>query len=799
MRGFAVRRAERRHTRTNIGAAVAVVALLAVPAAALLVTTALRTDAATFGGNAWAWGLNANGEVGDGTTSERPTPVQVHLPDAVRLVSGSVGNSFVVALDDTGQAWAWGNTLGNGTFGTTSEVPVRVSMPAGVTFTQVSAGDGDAVGLDTSGHVWEWGSDTTGLVLNGPNGPNSGVPVRVSMPADLTFTTVSAGPYSVVAALDSSGRAWTWGDNSQGELGDGGIEQATGAPVAVRMPPNTTFTAISAGGIGGPYGGARVAALDQNGHVWDWGDNSAGEIGTGTAGNAVQTPFAVPTPPGVGSFASVLAASGATFALDHSGRLWGWGFDLGGSLGDGTPISYVGDNAAAPRLAVAPPGLTVASLGCAATYCMALDGQGTARWIGGTADPNVATQLASFAPIPVPDGVRFTALLSGGSGQTAVALTGSLATTSTNDVSTIATSLSTPREAFASVGAVVVGAAIAAGAALFITFPSNLFNLTLQENYAEIRAWLLRLVAPLRRRRSHARQPKARAAPRSRPSSGLVFAGVMLVGALLGDFNDPGFGLHRSSLITYAATVLALSVGVAITAAVTAAYHRRRHGSAPLSLHALPAGLAIAAACVIISRLSGFQPGYLYGVVIGVVFARELPRNQKGHVVALTSLATVIVSIIAWLLWSLANDSATKPGAGWGITLVDDLLGTVFVIGLVGTVIGMLPLRFLPGWTLKVWRADAWAGVFVVAFFLLVQVMLRPRDAHRGSAPLATTIALFVVFGGLSIGMREYFAWRRRRADGRPTPPLRERMRELLGPAAMPPSTSEPEPGAPHT
>lgn len=92
--------------------------------------------------------------------------------------------------------------------------------------------------------------------------------------------------------------------------------------------------------------------------------------------------------------------------------------------------------------------------------------------------------------------------------------------------------------------------------------------------------------------------------------------------------------------------------------------------------------------------------------------------------------------------------------------MADDFLSALFVGGLVGTVVSLLPLRFLPGHKLQSWHKGAWAVTFGLALFLLVDAVLRP-DSHlvgRSHTPLLTVAALFVVFGGGSLLFRRHFA-----------------------------------------
>ena len=109
---------------------------------------------------------------------------------------------------------------------------------------------------------------------------------------------------------------------------------------------------------------------------------------------------------------------------------------------------------------------------------------------------------------------------------------------------------------------------------------------------------------------------------------------------------------------------------------------------------------------------------------------------------------------ITRLAWIPVNHAALHPHAGFAIVLLDDILGSVFVAGLVGTVLGLFPLRFMPGHRLASWHRGAWAAVFFIAVFGLVQVVLRPGSGlgHPGTAPVATVVTLFLAFGAASVG-----------------------------------------------
>jgi hypothetical protein len=323
--------------------------------------------------------------------------------------------------------------------------------------------------------------------------------------------------------------------------------------------------------------------------------------------------------------------------------------------------------------------------------------------------------------------------------------------------STIAATLPTPAAAFSSVGHTVVSAGVAAAAVLLITFPANLFNRTLEENYEDI-------VAFWRRRMPWLARVRARLiADRSRRRNLLAVALVLLVGALLGGFLDPNFGFNRSSAATFVAVIVSALWGILVGTLAVFAYRKARHRDTHWGLRPLPAGLGIAAACVVISRLSDFQPGYLYGVVCVGVFTGALARSEHGRALLISTLVTVILAVAAWFAWAPVNAAAVQPGASWPMVELDDVLGAIFIGGLIAATIGMIPLRFLPGGAIAAWHRGVWAAVSVIVTFAFVEIMLNPgTGGHPGHASPVTAIVLFVVFGAGSVLFALYFARRRR-------------------------------------
>jgi hypothetical protein len=245
-------------------------------------------------GKGYCWGNNASGQLGDGSTaSYSSVPVAVDTSgalDGTTLTQISANLAITCALDSSGAAYCWGpggsGGLGDGSTAN-SDVPVAVDTTgvlAGKTLTQVSVGDAQACGLDTSAAAYCWGDNANGQLGDGTPDAYSDVPVRIDTAGVLagkTLTQITAG-WQHTCALDSAGRAYCWGmdtSSATGDLGDGDTINSA-VPVAVDASgvlAGKTLTQVSADGY-------LTCAVDTAGAVYCWGDNLDGDLGDdGTA------------------------------------------------------------------------------------------------------------------------------------------------------------------------------------------------------------------------------------------------------------------------------------------------------------------------------------------------------------------------------------------------------------------------------------------------------------------------------------------------------------------------------------
>ena len=274
-------------------------------------TLALQND-----GTVWAWGKNDAGQLGDGTTTDRPTPVQVRGLTGVRAVAA--GSVHSVALKQDGTVWVWGDNSYLGTGSPTPQLTTPVQMPGLSSIVAISASQDTSYAVKSDGTLWAWGTNVNGVLGDGTTSTRL-VPVQV---LDLTqVVSVSASAFHVIA-VERDGSVWAWGDNSVGQQGNG-----TASPNPVLVPERvTSLSSVTAVSAGWDYS----MAIKADGTLWAWGSNANGQLGNLASG---YVPAIVP---GLSGVRSVAASQGATIAATSDGTVWAWGQNFDGQLGNGT-------------------------------------------------------------------------------------------------------------------------------------------------------------------------------------------------------------------------------------------------------------------------------------------------------------------------------------------------------------------------------------------------------------------------------------------------------------------------------
>ena len=327
------------------------------------------------------------------------------------------GSVFSMVIGGDGSVWTFGKNdhgqLGIGEVGPPVPRPVRAEIPQGVRIAAVSGGSNHALAVDTDGGLWAWGRNQFGQALAQP-GATAVSPQPVPMPNEdgrpVRFVAVSAG-YEISAAIDANGGLWTWGSSTHGGLGQGRLVfQTEGRPQRVVFPEPVSVAQVS-------VGQTHSLALDTTGRIWSWGLNDRGQLGNGRAHadsvlGTVYTPELVDMPAGT-SFSVVAAGDQFSIAVDRAGRAWAWGVNGLGQLGTGT----TGDEPK-PRQVAMPWGTRFSEVASGDMFALALDTDGRVWGWGWNALGQLgvgggASVISTPAMSVMPQGVRFLTISAG--------------------------------------------------------------------------------------------------------------------------------------------------------------------------------------------------------------------------------------------------------------------------------------------------------------------------------------------------------------------------------------------------
>ncbi|GAB3587863.1 hypothetical protein GCM10027345_39140 [Hymenobacter daeguensis] len=326
-------------------------------------TLAIHAD-----GTLWGCGYNADGRLGDGTTTSRIRPVRIGTGTTWRTVS--VGNapnySYALALKTDGSLWSWGHNVAALGYYAMYDVLAPQLVSAGP-WACAAAGTEHSVAVRADGTLWTWGSNTIGQLGNGGTtaqggptqvgtdtdwasvsagtnytlalktngtlwawgrGQNLGIPnVGLYNPSPTRIGTasnwvrISAGEFSL--GIRADGTLWGWGNNIYNVL-DAGNPNDVDAPR--QLVPGTTWSRVAGGSA------AHILATQTNGTLWSWGRNGRGSLGDGS-----RTDSTIPVQVGSSNTWSRVAAGGFTSAADQTdGTLWMWGGNEYGQSGDPT-------------------------------------------------------------------------------------------------------------------------------------------------------------------------------------------------------------------------------------------------------------------------------------------------------------------------------------------------------------------------------------------------------------------------------------------------------------------------------
>jgi alpha-tubulin suppressor-like RCC1 family protein len=265
----------------------------------------VRTD-----GTVWCWGSNEFGQLGDDTSIDRPTPVQVQ--GLAGITAAEAGGAHSCTVGAGGMVWCWGRNdfgqLGNGTRDD-SKKPVQIANQFGVV--QMTLGDAHSCArLQNTGQVICWGKNDLGQLGDGSITSRS-MPLVVAGPVGVT--TLAAGA-NTTCAVDGDRQLWCWGNNNVGQLGDGSANPRSTAH-KLTMPESADVARVA-------VGDSFTCAVTTSGGLSCWGSNQFRQLGANSGGS--RQPMPIET-----SIKADAIAAGGRFACviedDDRHRVWCWG------------------------------------------------------------------------------------------------------------------------------------------------------------------------------------------------------------------------------------------------------------------------------------------------------------------------------------------------------------------------------------------------------------------------------------------------------------------------------------------
>ena len=277
------------------------------------------------GGTMWAWGNNYDGNLGDGTTVDKSSPIQIGLLSDWSHVA-SQAQSFFLAIKNDGTLWSWGqNNKGQLGHGDTVYRSSPTQVGSLTDWSIACAGTNTSHFIKTDGTLWGVGYNGNRGVLGDNTQVNKSSPVQIG--ALTTWARVNNCTYGG-HAVKTDGTLWGWGRNFYGELGAGTYRTIYSSPIQVGALTDWFYCANT--------GFRQRVAVKTDGTLWSWG-GSVNRYSPSNSSVKTSSPVQVGA---LTTWSDVWGRNNSDGggAIKTDGTLWGWGSNGQGRIGDGTTI-----------------------------------------------------------------------------------------------------------------------------------------------------------------------------------------------------------------------------------------------------------------------------------------------------------------------------------------------------------------------------------------------------------------------------------------------------------------------------
>lgn len=281
-------------------------------------------------GYMWSWGLCSHGQLGHGNVITQDTPQICNTGNRWVAIDG--GEYHSIATDCNGKLYTFGRNnhsqIGSGFSGALrTSVDVESSV---LQWNQISGADGSFAAVRSDGTLWAWGNNNNGQLGDGTNATRS-VPVMIGTDTNWVFVAMKK---SSTIALKCDGTLWAWGNNADGQLG---IGNKTNQKSPVQVGSSGLWISVN-------NGGSHMLGIQVDGSLWAWGKNNNGQLGDNS-----QTQSSIPVKVGSDKWRNVAAGDAHSVGVSSSGKLYAWGSgavgqNAAGAFGTSKLVPYLVDN-----------------------------------------------------------------------------------------------------------------------------------------------------------------------------------------------------------------------------------------------------------------------------------------------------------------------------------------------------------------------------------------------------------------------------------------------------------------------
>lgn len=263
-----------------------------------------------------------------------------------------------------------------------------------------------------------------------------------------------------------------------------------------------------------------------------------------------------------------------------------------------------------------------------------------------------------------------------------------------------------------------------------ILFTSSVINGVIGENLEEIPNFFGKIFAPVKKLLPEGITEGGNATPLQIGAALFSILAVLLLNGLIYSFLDPNFGWNNESLVMFLSLVIGVAIVTYVYGMSQVLLTSRRFG-VPAGIKLFPIALGIAIFSVVISRVTEFQPGIVYGFVASYALLANalLEDKQNGEVVFYPSIVLMAFCVLCWFLVLPARE-LTADSEGWYAALPEVILVCIFIGGLEGLFFNLMPIEFLEGKYVWDWSKIRWLMLMLLAAFLFWHVLLNSEGAY---------------------------------------------------------------------